>query len=172
MVVTLGNHIDGLAFLHFKQSINSDPFGILSSSNDFVSFCNWPGVTCSRCHRRVTALILEGHKLKGLISPHIGNLTFLTYIKLQNNSFFGEIPWKVGHLFRLQHLTLSNDMFGGRIPVSLMHCSELRIIALSGNWVAIRGFHYMRKVVGINGTFLKGQYRGVLLVAIAQDGNG
>ncbi|KAL5577295.1 hypothetical protein UlMin_018994 [Ulmus minor] len=38
--------------------------------------------------------------------------------------------------------------------------------------VAIRGFRYMRKVVGIDGTFLKGQYRGVLLVATAQDGNG
>ena len=31
--------------------------------------------------------------------------------------------------------------------------------------VAIRGFRYMRKVVGIDGTFLKGQYRGILLVA-------
>ncbi|KAL5558190.1 hypothetical protein UlMin_034401 [Ulmus minor] len=38
--------------------------------------------------------------------------------------------------------------------------------------VSIRGFRYMRKVVGIYGTFLKGQYRGVLLVATAQDGNG
>ncbi|KAL5583295.1 hypothetical protein UlMin_015737 [Ulmus minor] len=35
-----------------------------------------------------------------------------------------------------------------------------------------KGFHYMRKVVEIDGTFLKGQYRGVLLVATAQDGNG
>ena len=38
--------------------------------------------------------------------------------------------------------------------------------------VAIRGFRYMRKVVRIDVTFLKGQYRGVLLVATAQDGNG
>ncbi|KAL5553140.1 hypothetical protein UlMin_040541 [Ulmus minor] len=38
--------------------------------------------------------------------------------------------------------------------------------------VAIRGFRYMRKVVGIDGTFLKDQYRGVLLVATTQDGNG
>ena len=33
--------------------------------------------------------------------------------------------------------------------------------------VAKRGFHYMRKVVGINSTFLKDQYRGILLVAMA-----
>ena len=29
---------------------------------------------------------------------------------------------------------------------------------------SIRGFNYMRKVIGINETFLKGPYNGVLLV--------
>ncbi|KAL5540487.1 hypothetical protein UlMin_043081 [Ulmus minor] len=38
--------------------------------------------------------------------------------------------------------------------------------------VAIKGFEFMRKVVGIDGTFLKSQYKGVLLVAMAQNGNG
>ena len=38
--------------------------------------------------------------------------------------------------------------------------------------VAIRGVHYMRKVVRIDSTFLKGQYWGVLLVATTQDDNG
>ena len=37
--------------------------------------------------------------------------------------------------------------------------------------VAIRGFHYMRRVVGIDDAFLKGQYRGILLVATIQDDN-
>ncbi|XP_073153187.1 uncharacterized protein [Henckelia pumila] len=32
-------------------------------------------------------------------------------------------------------------------------------------------YKFMRKVVCIDGTFLKGKYDGVLLVAIAQDGN-
>ena len=36
---------------------------------------------------------------------------------------------------------------------------------------AIRGFQYMRKVIDIDGTFLKGPYKGVLLVATTQDGN-
>ncbi len=122
----LSNETDRLALLHFKQSITSDPFGILSSSwNDSVSFCNWPGITCGRRHPRVTRLNLQGQNLKGLISPHIGNLTFLRFINLQNNSFSGEIPQQVGYLFRLQHLYLSNNTFGGRIPVSLMNCSKL-----------------------------------------------
>ncbi|KAL5572909.1 hypothetical protein UlMin_022506 [Ulmus minor] len=38
--------------------------------------------------------------------------------------------------------------------------------------VAIKGFEFMWKVVGIDGTFLKSQYKGVLLVATTQDGNG
>ena len=37
--------------------------------------------------------------------------------------------------------------------------------------VAIRGLCYMRKVVMIDDTFLKGQYWGVLLVATTQDGS-
>ena len=38
--------------------------------------------------------------------------------------------------------------------------------------VAIKGFEFMWKVVGIDDTFLKSQYKGVLLVATTQDGNG
>ena len=37
--------------------------------------------------------------------------------------------------------------------------------------VAIRGFQYMRKVIGIDGTFLKGLHKSVLLVDTAQDDN-
>ncbi|KAL5568555.1 hypothetical protein UlMin_025130 [Ulmus minor] len=95
----LSNHSDRLALLHFKQSITSDPFGILSSWNNSVSFCNWPRVTCGRRHPRVTSLILDGLNLKGSLSPHIGNLTFLRSISLQDNSFSGEIPQQVGNLF-------------------------------------------------------------------------
>ena len=32
---------------------------------------------------------------------------------------------------------------------------------------SIRGFNYMRKVIGIDETFLKGPYKGVLLVGMA-----
>ncbi|CAF2331047.1 unnamed protein product [Brassica napus] len=34
-----------------------------------------------------------------------------------------------------------------------------------------KGYKYMRKVVVVDGTFLKGKYKGVLLVATAQDGD-
>ncbi len=110
--ITKSNVTDRLSLLKFKEAIANDPYGIVSSWNDSIQFCNWHGITCSRRHQRVTALELEGHKLHGTITPYVGNLTFLRAINLQNNSFYGEIPKEVGHLFRLRHLNLSNNMFG------------------------------------------------------------
>ena len=37
--------------------------------------------------------------------------------------------------------------------------------------VSIRGFRYMRKVISIDGTHLKSEYKGHMLIATAQDGN-
>ena len=80
------NETDLLALHKFKESVPHDPNNILSSWNDSMHFCNWHGVTCGLRHRRVTALDLEGYKLRGSLSPYIGNLSFLRSINLQNNS--------------------------------------------------------------------------------------
>ncbi|KAL4597962.1 hypothetical protein ACB092_11G026300 [Castanea dentata] len=127
------NETDRLALLKFKESIANDPYGILTSWNDSIQFCNWHGITCGHRHQRVTALELEGRKLHGTITPYIGNLTFLRAINLQNNSFYGEIPKEVGHLLRLRHLNLSNNTLGGEIPASLSNISELRIMSIRWN---------------------------------------
>ena len=127
------NETDRLALLKFKESVPYDPYNILSSWNDSMHFCNWHGITCGRRHQRVTALNLEGYKLRGSISPDIGNLTFLRFINLQNNSFYGEIPQEIGHLFRLLRLDLNNNSLEGEIPSSLSNCSNLRFIVLYVN---------------------------------------
>ncbi|KAJ7953305.1 putative Receptor-kinase [Quillaja saponaria] len=129
----LGNETDQLALLKFKESLAIDPYNILSSWNRSTYFCNWHGITCGPKDQRVTDLDLQGYHLNGVISPYIGNLTFLRYINLQNNSLFGEIPPEVGHLFQLQQLYLSNNTLAGEIPANLTGCSELRILSLSGN---------------------------------------
>uniref|UniRef100_A0A2N9FD10 non-specific serine/threonine protein kinase n=1 Tax=Fagus sylvatica TaxID=28930 RepID=A0A2N9FD10_FAGSY len=131
--ITQSNVTDRLSLLKFKEAIANDPYGIVSSWNDSIQFCNWHGITCSRRHQRVTALDLEGHKLRGTITPYIGNLTFLRTINLQNNSFNGEIPKEIGHLFRLQHLQLSSNTLAGGMPASLINCSELREMDLTEN---------------------------------------
>ncbi|XP_058109240.1 probable LRR receptor-like serine/threonine-protein kinase At3g47570 [Magnolia sinica] len=133
-VFTLKNETDRLALLAFKYGISEDPFGIFSSWNDSLHFCEWVGVTCSRRHhQRVTSLNLRDHSLVGHVSPHIGNLSFLRRIDLSNNKFQGQIPQEIDRLFRLQHLNLSENSLQGEIPSNLSHCSELVAINLTRN---------------------------------------
>ncbi|KAK2975126.1 hypothetical protein RJ640_024701 [Escallonia rubra] len=94
------NETDRQALLAFKDLIQEDLFAALSSWNDSFHFCEWRGVTCGRQHQRVTALWLVSQNLVGSVSPHIGRLTFLKKIHLNNNSFHGTISPDIGHLFR------------------------------------------------------------------------
>ncbi|KAF3455898.1 hypothetical protein FNV43_RR00540 [Rhamnella rubrinervis] len=129
----LGNETDALALLEFKKGIAKDPFNMLSSWNDSAHFCKWHGISCSKKHQRVVNMDLHGLKLRGSMSPHIGNLSFLRIIDLSNNSFYGEIPWEVGRLFRLQGLYLTNNTFTGQIPTQLSNRSKLEVIEFGRN---------------------------------------
>ncbi|XP_010050768.2 putative receptor-like protein kinase At3g47110 [Eucalyptus grandis] len=130
------NQPDGSA--HFNllqtQSVDEDPLGALNSWNDSFHHCEWQGVICGGRHpERVVSLNLMSKGLGGLLSPHVGNLSFLRSLVLQNNSFRGEIPQSIGHLFRLRHLVLSNNSFGGQMPTNLSQCSNLEILNLIDN---------------------------------------
>ncbi|KAJ1431190.1 Serine/threonine-protein kinase, active site [Sesbania bispinosa] len=126
-----GNETDHLALLKLKESISNDPFGVLVSWNASIHFCEWHGITCM--HQRVTELNLQGYQLHGSLSPHIGNLSFLTNLNLRNNSFYGKIPPELGRLLQLQQLALTNNSFTGEIPTDLTSCSDLEILFLTGN---------------------------------------
>ncbi|XP_010269667.2 PREDICTED: probable LRR receptor-like serine/threonine-protein kinase At3g47570 [Nelumbo nucifera] len=131
--VRFTNETDRLALLEFKERIAEDPLGALSSWNYSTHFCQWRGITCSRRHQRVIALNLESQSLAGIVSPHIGNLSFLRIITLQNNSFHGKIPPEIGRLFHLRSLTLSNNSFEGEITTNLTYCKSLRLLNLVDN---------------------------------------
>ncbi|KAF8030722.1 hypothetical protein BT93_D0031 [Corymbia citriodora subsp. variegata] len=118
------NETDKLALLAFKAAVK-DPYGVLDSWNHTIGFCHWYGVRCSLRHQRVAVLWLESLGLLGSISPHIGNLSFLSEIYLQNNSLVGEIPPQVGRLLRLRSLRLGNNSLAGEIPRNLSGCSKL-----------------------------------------------
>ncbi|XP_056162545.1 receptor kinase-like protein Xa21 [Syzygium oleosum] len=128
------NENDRLALLVFKSGITEDPFGVFSSWNDSIDFCRWSGVTCGHRHRnRLTVLDLNSQKLSGSISPHIGNLSFLRELRLQNNSFDHEIPPQIGRLHRLRFLELSNNSLAGDIPKNITGCTNLIGIGLQSN---------------------------------------
>ncbi|XP_031402546.1 probable LRR receptor-like serine/threonine-protein kinase At3g47570 [Punica granatum] len=130
-----GNETDRLALLEFKAFL-SDPLGVLDSWNITIHFCQWYGVTCGRRHRRVIALDLRSLNLGGIISPSIGNLTFLRVLNIQNNSFHSRIPPEVGHLYRLRGLHLNNNSLDGPIPPSLSRCFNLVILRIHFNMLA------------------------------------
>lgn len=127
------NKTDKLALLEFKAGVTDDPLGVMSSWNDTIHFCEWYGVTCGHRHQRVTILDLNSSKLKGIISPYLGNLSFLIKLFLYDNSLSGIIPPSIGRLHRLQRLGLNNNSFGGEIPSSLAGCYSLIGVGFAGN---------------------------------------
>ncbi|KAG5524260.1 hypothetical protein RHGRI_031062 [Rhododendron griersonianum] len=63
--------------------------------------------------------------LVGSLSPHVGNLTFLRTLVLDDNNIRGLIPEEIGRLFRLRILSLRNNSFEGAIPPSFGNLSSL-----------------------------------------------
>ncbi|KAL3738910.1 hypothetical protein ACJRO7_020312 [Eucalyptus globulus] len=127
------NKTDRDVLLQFKDKISDDPFGIFSTWNDSIHFCQWYGITCGHRHPRITHLILQSRKLVGSLSPFIGNLSFLQILDIQNNSFIGEIPLEIGNLYRLKYLDLSRNSFSSQIPANISGCKNLEALRLGYN---------------------------------------
>ncbi|XP_043698931.1 probable LRR receptor-like serine/threonine-protein kinase At3g47570 [Telopea speciosissima] len=129
------NETDRLALLAIRARITNDPFHVVSSWNDSVPYCEWPGVICGgrRHPNRVRDLRLLSSGLVGTVAPEIGNLSFLRQILIQNNSFHGEIPREVSFLFRIRYLFLHNNSFEGEIPPNISRCSNLVDLRLGYN---------------------------------------
>ncbi|KAL6128712.1 hypothetical protein ACLB2K_072067 [Fragaria x ananassa] len=136
-----GNETDRQALLAIKDQIQHDPNRVTSSWNETLHFCMWHGVTCSRRHRqRVTKLELDSLELEGSISPHMGNLSFLRVINLQNNSFthlippeIGEIPPSLGNLSSLEKFIVTGNNLEGSVPSPLCQLKKLTSFSVGIN---------------------------------------
>ncbi|KAK3436998.1 hypothetical protein EUGRSUZ_C01824 [Eucalyptus grandis] len=121
------NQTDRLALIYFRHSVDEDPLRALSSWNDYFHHPS------RKSHVPQPDVKRLGGGGGGLLSPHVGNLSFLRSLVLQNNSFRGEIPQSIGHLFHLRHLVLSNNTLDGQMPTNLSQCSNLEILNLIDN---------------------------------------
>ncbi|CAL5346284.1 unnamed protein product [Camellia sinensis] len=150
---------DQSALLAFKSHIIfNNPHHILANNWSLAtSICNWIGVSCGKHHHRVTTLNLPDMGIGGTIPPHIGNLSFLSYFNITNNTFHGHLPSELarlhrlnvvdfrinnfdggvptwfGNLPKLQYLILRNNSFNGPVPSSIGNISELEFLDLSYN---------------------------------------
>eukprot|EP00258_Populus_trichocarpa_P027727 XP_024443746.1 putative receptor-like protein kinase At3g47110 [Populus trichocarpa] len=140
--IPTSNFTDQSALLAFKDHITFDPQNMLTHSwSSKTSFCNWMGVSCSLRRQRVTALDLSSMGLLGTIPPQLGNLSFLQYLILYNNSFHGDLPSEIGTIpstiFNISSLKVLDLMFNGlfgSLPKNMCdHLPRLEMLLLSSN---------------------------------------
>ncbi|XP_048131724.1 receptor kinase-like protein Xa21 [Rhodamnia argentea] len=126
---------DQASLLALKQHITDDPEDLLSTNwTETTSVCNWVGITCGTTHTsRVTSLNLAFMGLSGTLPPHLGNLSFLAYFDISNNTFHGSLPVELSRLRRLQYFSVSGNSFEGEIPPWLASLPRLEYLFLNSN---------------------------------------
>uniref|UniRef100_A0A7N0R8D2 non-specific serine/threonine protein kinase n=1 Tax=Kalanchoe fedtschenkoi TaxID=63787 RepID=A0A7N0R8D2_KALFE len=137
MMTASGNETDHAALLALKAGLvggSSESVEALTSWNASLHFCKWAGVTCEGGrHQRVIVLDLGDRNTGGVISPFIGNLSFLRVINLSGNRLEGFIPKEIGLLPRLEVFNVSNNALQGGFPLQLTNCTKLLTIDLARN---------------------------------------
>ncbi|KAF9608837.1 hypothetical protein IFM89_011875 [Coptis chinensis] len=92
--------------------------------------CNC-GLTNGTCH--ITQLRVYALNVRGVIPEELRSLTFLTFLKLDQNFLTGPLPAFLGNLSALQTLSVGINALSGTIPRQLGGLRNLRILAFGSN---------------------------------------
>nr|GMD28556.1 protein NSP-INTERACTING KINASE 2-like [Ipomoea batatas] len=120
------------ALMDIKNSLNDTRCVLSNWDESAVDPCSWTMVTCST-DKFVVGLAIPSQGLSGRISPHIGKLTHLEIVLLQNNNISGVIPAELGNLPRLKTVDLSDNKLTGEVPASLAQIKSLQYLRLNNN---------------------------------------
>nr|GEY96788.1 retrotransposon protein, putative, Ty1-copia subclass [Tanacetum cinerariifolium] len=131
--VTSSIDTDKEALMFIKSQTITQPSDALATWHTNSSTCNWTRVLCDNHGQRVIGLDLSRLQISGQVSPHIGNLSFLRSLQLQENQFDSMLPETLTSLLRLRVLNISFNSIQGIIPANISRCLELRIIDFMQN---------------------------------------
>ncbi|KDP41312.1 hypothetical protein JCGZ_15719 [Jatropha curcas] len=88
-------------------------------------------------------------KLKGKLTPLIGQLSQLRVLSLPYNEFSGDIPLAIWELENLQVLDLEGNLFTGKLPFGFVGLRKLRILNLGFNRLDGEILSSLSKCVGL-----------------------
>ncbi|KAJ0960962.1 hypothetical protein J5N97_001066 [Dioscorea zingiberensis] len=124
--------IQGDALFDMKLKLNATANQLKDWNPDQVNPCTWYSVLCDP-NNNVIQVTLSSMGFTGVLSPRIGELTYLTVLSLPGNNITGGIPEQFGNLSSLTSLDLESNQLSGEIPSSLGKLTKLQILILSGN---------------------------------------
>jgi Leucine-rich repeat (LRR) protein len=82
---------------------------------------------------QVYKLTLDNQSLSGTICPQIGQLTSLTFLRLDVNKITGTLPVELFSLLRIQYFDLSNNILSSSIPTLIGSLTALTSFWLNSN---------------------------------------
>ncbi|KAL7619271.1 hypothetical protein Lser_V15G01088 [Lactuca serriola] len=135
--------------VHAKLTLNAadshalitilEDLGVSGELHRPENLCYTDGIFCERrilnesYVHRVTGLVLKAQKLKGFISPAIGQLSELKELSFPDNYLVDGIPPQIANCRKLEVLKVRNNELSGQVPGELSSLLRLRILDLSSN---------------------------------------
>ncbi|KAI3802527.1 hypothetical protein L1987_30660 [Smallanthus sonchifolius] len=135
--------------VHAKINLNSaDHHALLTILQDLGvsddlrrrnNLCDTAGILCERKTSnasdtvRVTGIVFKNQRLKGFLSPAIGQLPEIKELSFTDNYLIGSIPPQVSDCRKLEVVNLRHNRFSGEVPAGISHHLRLRILDLSSN---------------------------------------